>query len=90
LASTRKRSEPPRQSLRGLAEAAEGPRKTRFEDIVPKPYQEFKDVFAKESFDELPDWKNGTMLSNLSRNAQMSARSLPTGASQTEAVRRVP
>ena len=40
-----------------LAEAAEGPRKTRFEDIVPKPYQEFKDVFAKESFDELPDRK---------------------------------
>ena len=22
-----------------------------------KPYQEFKEVFAKESFKELPDWK---------------------------------
>src|SRR5882724_11093278 len=32
-------------------------RSTHFEDIVPKPYQEFKDVFAKESFDELLDWK---------------------------------
>jgi len=28
-----------------------------FEDIVPKPYQEFKDVFTKESFDELLYWK---------------------------------
>ena len=28
-----------------------------FEDIVPIPYQEFKDIFAKESFDDLPDWK---------------------------------
>ena len=25
-----------------------------FEDLVPKPYQEFKDVFAKESVDQLP------------------------------------
>jgi len=30
---------------------------TCFEDIVPKPYQEFQDVFAKESFDELPNLK---------------------------------
>ena len=30
---------------------------TSFEDIVPKPYKEFKDIFAKESFDELLDWK---------------------------------
>ena len=28
-----------------------------FEDIVPKPYQEFQDVFTKESFSELPNWK---------------------------------
>jgi len=28
-----------------------------FEDIIPKLYQEFKDVFAKESFNELPKWK---------------------------------
>jgi len=44
-----------------LTEAAEGTHTTCFEDIVPKPYQEFKDVFAKESFNELPDWKNGIM-----------------------------
>jgi len=30
---------------------------THFEDIVPKPYQEFKDIFTKESFNELPDQK---------------------------------
>ena len=29
----------------------------RFEVIVPQPSQEFRDVFTKESFDELPDWK---------------------------------
>src|SRR3979490_226216 len=28
-----------------------------FEDLVPKPYQEFKDVFSKESFDQLPPCK---------------------------------
>jgi len=28
-----------------------------FKDIVPKPYQEFQDVFIKESFDELPNQK---------------------------------
>ena len=30
---------------------------THFEDIVPKPYQEFKDGFTKESFDEPLDQK---------------------------------
>ena len=30
---------------------------THFKDIVPKPYQEFQDVFPKEAFDELPNWK---------------------------------
>ena len=25
-----------------------------FKDLVPKPYQEFKDIFSKESFDKLP------------------------------------
>ena len=28
-----------------------------FEDMVPKLYQKFKDVFAKESFDQLPPHK---------------------------------
>jgi|SRR5882724_2205105 len=40
-----------------LAEAAGETHSMCFKDIVPKPYQEFKDIFAKESFDELPDWK---------------------------------
>jgi len=34
-----------------------GASSTCFEDTVPKLYQEFQDVFAKESFDELPNWK---------------------------------
>src|SRR5882724_7669304 len=40
-----------------LAEASGDNHSTRFEDIVPKPYQEFQDVFAKEAFDKLPNWK---------------------------------
>jgi len=40
-----------------LAKALGGASSTCFEDTVPKLYQEFQDVFAKESFDELPNWK---------------------------------
>jgi len=42
-----------------------------FEDIVPKPYQEFKDVFAKESFNELPDRKKWDHAIELIADAQM-------------------
>ena len=31
---------------------------THFEDILPKPYQEFKDILTKEYFYELPDQKH--------------------------------
>jgi len=40
-----------------LTEAAGEACSMCFEDIVPKPYQEFKDIFTKESFNELPDQK---------------------------------
>ena len=40
-----------------MAKAAREPHSAHFKDIVLKPYQEFKDVFTKESFDELLDWK---------------------------------
>ena len=43
--------------LQKLAEAAGDTWSMHFEDIVPKPYQEFKDIFTKESFDELPNKK---------------------------------
>jgi len=36
-----------------LMETAGEGHSTHFEDIVLKPYQEFRDVFTKESFDEL-------------------------------------
>jgi len=39
-----------------LSKASGGTPLTCFQDIVPKLYQEFKDVFTKESFNELPDW----------------------------------
>ena len=39
-----------------LTEAAGEACSTCFEDIVPKPYQEFKDIIAKE-FNDLLDWK---------------------------------
>jgi len=54
-----------------LAEAAEGTRSTCFEDIVPKPYQEFKDIFAKESFNELPDRKKWDHAIELILDTQM-------------------
>jgi len=54
-----------------LVEAAEGPCATHFEDIVPKPYQEFKDVFTKESFNELPDQKKWDHAIELVPDAQM-------------------
>jgi len=40
-----------------LVAASGGTSSTCFKDIVPQPYQEFQDVFAKESFDELPNRK---------------------------------
>src|SRR5882724_12482348 len=54
-----------------LAEGAGEAHLTHFKDIVPKPYQEFKDVFAKESFDELLDWKKWDHAIKLVPNAQM-------------------
>jgi len=38
---------------------------------MPKPYQEFKDVFAKESFDKLPDQKKWDHAIELIPDAQM-------------------
>jgi len=38
-----------------LAKAAGEAHSMCFEAIVPNPYQEFKDVFTKESFNDLPD-----------------------------------
>ena len=40
-----------------LAKASRGTTSTCFEDIIPKLYQEFWEVIAKESFDELLDQK---------------------------------
>jgi len=37
---------------------------------VPKLYQEFRDVFAKESFDELPDQKQWTIAIKLVPDAR--------------------
>jgi len=54
-----------------LAEATEGTCSTHFKDIVPKPYQEFKDIFAKESFNELPDQKKWDHSITLVLDAQM-------------------
>ena len=41
-----------------LAEAAKGDAPaSKLEEMLPKPYLSFRDVFSKESFDELPEWK---------------------------------
>ena len=47
-----------------LAKAAGGTSSTCFEDIVPKPYQEFRDVFTKDPLTNYPIGSNGTMPSN--------------------------
>ena len=54
-----------------ITEAAEGTCSTCFKDIVPKPYKEFKDVFTKESFNELPDCKKWDHAIELIPDAQM-------------------
>jgi len=54
-----------------LAEVAGDTHLTCFEDIVPKPYQEFKDIFAKESFDKLLDWKKWDHTIELIPDSQM-------------------
>src|SRR5882724_5289291 len=54
-----------------LVEAAEGTHSTHFKDIVPKPYQEFKDVFTKESFNELLDRKKWDHAIELILDTQM-------------------
>ena len=46
-------------------------RSTHFEDIVPKPYQEFRDVFAKESFNKLLDQKKWDHAIELVPDSQM-------------------
>src|SRR5882724_13103700 len=53
-----------------LAKAAGGTLSTCFKDIVPKPYQEFRDVFTKESFDELPNRKQWNHAIELVPDAQ--------------------
>ena len=41
-----------------LAEAAKGDAPAaKLEEMLPKPYLGFWNVFSKESFDELPEWK---------------------------------
>ena len=41
-----------------LAEAAKKDTPTaKLKDMLPKPYINFQDMFSKESFNELPDWK---------------------------------
>ena len=54
-----------------LTEVAREAHSTHFKDIVPEPYQEFSNVFAKESFDELPDQKKWDHTIELIPDAQM-------------------
>ena|SRR5882724_2084061 len=54
-----------------LADAAGETHLTCFEDIVPKPYQEFKDVFSNVSFDELPAQKKWDHAIEIIPNSQM-------------------
>ena len=53
-----------------LTKASGDAHSTCFKDAVPKPNQEFRDVFAKEYFDELPDQKQWDHAIELMPDAQ--------------------
>ena len=39
--------------------------------MLPKPYLNFRDVFSKESFDELPEWKQWDHTIDLKPESQL-------------------
>ena len=45
-------------------EAGPPPSEQSFEDLIPEPYRDFKDVFSKDAFDKLPHTNLGTMASS--------------------------
>jgi len=54
-----------------LAEVAkETSQPAHLDDLIPRPYQAFREVFSKESFDELPDWKEWDHTIELTPDAQ--------------------
>ena len=54
-----------------LAEAAKGDAPAaKLEAMLPKPYLGFRDVFSKESFNELPEWKQWDHVINLKPESQ--------------------
>ena len=54
-----------------LAEAAKEDTATaKLKDMLPKPYLNFRDVFSKESFDELPEWKQWDHVIDLKPESQ--------------------
>ena len=54
-----------------LTEAVKGDTPTaKLKEILPKQYLSFQDVFSKESFDELPEWKQWEHTINLKPESQ--------------------
>ena len=54
-----------------LTEAAKGDTPTaKLKEILPKPYLSFQDVFPKESFNELPEWKQWDHVIDLKPESQ--------------------
>ena len=43
----------------------------KLEEILLKPYLGFRDVFSKESFDELPEWKQWDHAMDLKPESQL-------------------
>jgi len=50
--------------------AKEGSRPAQLDDLIPGPYQAFQEVFSKESFNELLDWKQWDHAIELTPDAQ--------------------
>ena len=54
-----------------LAEAAkEDTPTTKLKEMLPKPYLSFQDIFSKESFDELPEWRQWDHMIDLKPECQ--------------------
>ena len=50
--------------------AKEGSWPAQLNDLIPRPYRAFWEVFSKESFGELPDWKQWDHAIELTPDAQ--------------------
>ena len=57
-------------SMQLMEAAKEDTPTAKLEQMLPEPYLSFRDVFSKESFNELPEWKQWDHAINLKPESQ--------------------